>query len=102
MHLLSLDKSWLLSKVNLPDATNGERTEIIYGIENVIKFSAYGLSIVKKIDVCGDYSMPSVILASEPVKQGYYDLHRRGVIIRWITDITKGNISSCKEIMKIA
>lgn len=92
-----------MSTVTPPDATSGERTEIIYGIENVIEFSAYGLSLVeRKIDVCGDYSMPSVILASEPVKHGYYNLHRRGVKIRWITDITKENISSCKELMAIA
>jgi hypothetical protein len=46
--------------------------------------------------------MPSVILASEQVKPGYYELNKRGVRIRWITDITKENISSCKEISTIA
>jgi two-component system, OmpR family, sensor histidine kinase VicK len=92
-----------VSEVDPPDNTNGERTEIIYGTENVIKFSAHGLSTVeKRVDVCGDYSMPSVILAAEPVKEGYYELNRRGIKIRWITDVTKENISSCKEIMKIA
>ena len=65
----------------IPDITSGERTEIVYGIENVTKFSAYGLSIIEKsLDVCGDYSMPSVILASEQVKR----------------------CSSCKEISTIA
>lgn len=92
-----------MSKVNPPDTRSGERTEIIYGTENVVKFSAQGLSTAeKRVDVCGDYSMPSVILASEPVRKGYFELNRRGVRIRWITDITKENASSCKEIMKIA
>lgn len=92
-----------MSEVDPPDTTSGERTEIIYGTENVIKFSAHGLSTVeKRVDVCGDYSMPSVILASTPVREGYFELNRRGVRIRWITDITKENTSSCKEIMKIA
>jgi hypothetical protein len=92
-----------VSEVDPPDTNSGERTGIIYGTENVIKFSTQGLSTVeKRVDVCGDYSMPSVILASEPVRKGYFELNRRGVRIRWITDITKENASSCKEIMKIA
>lgn len=91
------------SPVQPPDNTSGERTEIVYGIEEVTKFSAEGLSLVEnKIDVCGDHTMPSVILASEEVRNGYFELSKRGVEIRWITDIRPENISSCKEIMKIA
>jgi two-component system sensor histidine kinase VicK len=93
----------LSSPVRLPDITSGERTEIVYGVEDVTKFSEYGLSLVEnRIDVCGDYTMPSVILASEQVRDGYYRISKRGVRIRWITDITSENISACKEIMKIA
>ena len=89
------------SPVQPPDNTSGERTEIVYGIEEVTKFSAEGLSLVEnKIDVCGDHTMPSVILASEEVRNGYFGLSKRGVEIRWITDIQPENISSCKEIMK--
>ena len=93
----------LSSAFPLPDITSGERTEIVYGDENIEKFSAYGLSMVEnRVDVCGNYAMPSVILASKEVKNAYYELNKRGVKIRWITDITKENVSSCKEIMKIA
>jgi signal transduction histidine kinase len=93
----------LSSAFPLPDITSGERTEIVYGDENIEKFSAYGLSMVEnRVDVCGNYTIPSVILASKEVKNAYYELNKRGVKIRWITDITKENISSCKEIMKIA
>ena len=91
------------SPVRPPDNTSGERTEIVYGIEEVTKFSAEGLSLVgNKIDVCGDHTMPSIILASEEVRNGYFELSKKGIEIRWITDITPENISSCKEIMKIA
>jgi two-component system, OmpR family, sensor histidine kinase VicK len=93
----------LSSAFPLPDITSGERTEIVYGDENIEKFSAYGLSMVEnRVDVCGNYAIPSVILASKEVKNAYYELNKRGVKIRWITDMTKENISSCKEIMKIA
>lgn len=69
--------------VRLPDITSGERTEIVYGVEDVMKFSAYGLSLVEnRIDVCGDHTMPSVILASEQVRDGYYRISKRGVKIR--------------------
>lgn len=89
--------------VRPPDNTSGERTEIVYGIEEVTKFSADGLTLVgNKIDVCGDHTMPSVILSSEEVRNGYFELSKKGVEIRWITDIRPENISSCKEIMKIA
>ena len=91
------------SPVRPPDNTSGERTEIVYGIEEVTKFFADGLSLVgNKIDVCGDHTMPSVILSSEEVRNGYFELSKKGVEIRWITDIKPENISSCKKIMKIA
>ena len=54
------------SLVPASDNTSDERTEVIYGVENVTKFSADGLSLVEnRIDVCGDYNMPSVILDSK-------------------------------------
>jgi two-component system, OmpR family, sensor histidine kinase VicK len=99
LHILSR----LSSPVPTPDNTSGERTEVIYGVENVTKFSTDGLSLVEnRIDVCGDYNMPSVILASKEVRNGYFELNKRGIKIRWITDVIHENISSCKEIMKIA
>jgi hypothetical protein len=58
--------------------------------------------VKNRIDVCGDYTMQSVILASKEVRNGYFGLNERGIKIRWITDILKENMSSCKEIMKIA
>ena len=91
------------SPVPTPDNTSGERTEVIYGVENVTKFSADGLSLVEnRIDVCGDHNRPSVILASKEVRNGYFELSKKGVKIRWVTDVMHENISSCKEIMKIA
>jgi two-component system, OmpR family, sensor histidine kinase VicK len=90
-------------RISAPVNTSGERTEVIYGVENVTKFSADGLSLVEnRIDVCGDHNMPSVILASKEVRNGYFELSKKGVKIRWVTDVMHENISSCKEIMKIA
>jgi two-component system sensor histidine kinase VicK len=93
----------MLKDLSIPDITKSETTQVMYGNENVTKFSVNGLSTVKhSLDVCGDSSMPAVIINSEPVKNAYHDLHFRGVRIRWITDIIKDNIIYCREVMKIA
>jgi signal transduction histidine kinase len=39
---------------------------------------------------------------TEPIMQAYVDLKRRGIRVRFITEITQENIEYCREIMKIA
>lgn len=36
------------------------------------------------------------------MRNAYYDLKRRGVEVRWVTEITKENLSYCKKIMEFA
>lgn len=86
-----------------PTTTAGERTEIIYGIDKTIPFAAKGLSLIGfKHDVVTDENGPSVILGTPSIRDAYFDLKKRGVKVRWITDITKENIHYCKEVMKFA
>jgi imidazolonepropionase-like amidohydrolase len=67
--------------------TKPETTHVLVGNEKVIKFSAEGLATVKStIDLCGEYTMPAVIVSSEPVWNQYRALHNKGVKIRRITD----------------
>jgi len=48
--------------VETPVNTSGERTDIIYGVENIIDFTIQSLSLVKcSFDVCTDSNGPSVI-----------------------------------------
>jgi two-component system, OmpR family, sensor histidine kinase VicK len=78
-----------------------EKTEVIYGEENVTKWAVGKLStITKSLDLCGDRYGPSIILATEQVMQGYIELHARGVKQRVITEITEENIMQCKQLMK--
>jgi two-component system, OmpR family, sensor histidine kinase VicK len=82
--------------------TNPEITHVLIGNEKVIEFSIAGLELVKDtIDLCGEYTMPAVIVTSE-LWSSYNALFKKGVKIRWITDIRNDNISYCKEIMNIA
>jgi Signal transduction histidine kinase len=55
----------------------------------------------KYVNICGDSALPKFTL-SETIRKGSQQAKRKGVKIRYITEITKDNLSYCKEIMKIA
>ena len=78
-----------------------EKTEVIYGEENVRNWALQRLSTVNKtLDLCGDRYGPSIIVANEAIMQKYIELHNRGVRQRSITEITPENIADCKKLMK--
>jgi len=66
--------------------TEANITDIIY---NARKF----------LNICGDSTLPKFIL-SETTRNALEQAKRTGVIIRCITEITKDNLSYCKELMK--
>ena len=49
---------------------------------------------------CVDSSLPSFSVGK--VKKGYVDAKKRGVKILYITEITKDNLTYCREIMRFA
>jgi hypothetical protein len=77
------------SSSSLPDDQNveaiesslyEEKTDVIYGEENVINWALQLLSTVTKtLDLCGDRYGPSIIIAPEPIMQKYIDVHNSGV-----------------------
>ena len=77
-----------------------EKTEILYGPKNVMDILLQFLSKANRIDSCGDYKGPSVSI--EAYKNLLIDLKTRGIKFRYVTDITKENISYCKELMKFS
>ena len=78
-----------------------EKTEVIYGAENVLNRAIQGIPLTKEtIDLCGEEDGPSAIIANEPVLQRYIDAGNRGVRIRQITEISKNNILQCKKLME--
>src|SRR5437588_6359613 len=73
---------------------------MIYGQENVAKRVLLDLTLIDKaFDLCGDSKGPSIILANRVVHDGYLQLSKRGVTIRHITEITKDNLSDCKQML---
>jgi two-component system, OmpR family, sensor histidine kinase VicK len=79
-----------------------EKTETIYGVENTVPVSLECFARVKeRHDSCGDHTLPSVIVTTEPIKNAYRELLRKGIKTRFITEITDKNIKYCKELRKI-
>ena len=79
-----------------------EKTETIYDVENTISVSLNCFAQAKEShDSCGDFTLPSVIMTTEPIRNAYLELRKRGIKTRFITEITEMNILYCKELMKI-
>ena len=51
--------------------------------------------------ICADQYWPSVAIGIEVFNKGMFDLKRRNVKSRFITEVTKENIAFCKELLKI-
>ena len=80
-----------------------EKTEVIYGMDKIINITLNRFSLTKyKIDSCIDKSNPQTIMTAEPIVKGIIENKNRGIKSRVITEITKDNISYCKELMKLS
>ena len=81
---------------------NTERTEVLSGDQYVMNAVLHFLSFADRIDSCGDYKAPSLIIGVEAYKKLLFDLKAKGIKLRYITDITKDNIHYCKELLRFA
>jgi histidine kinase/DNA gyrase B/HSP90-like ATPase len=55
----------------------------------------------KRIETCMNYTRPELAIVLEPIRKAFLDAKRRSVDLRYITEITKDNISYCKELMTL-
>lgn len=62
----------------------------------IVKFQS---KIKKSWCACVDSSVPAFSM-SDAIRQGYDEAKRRGVRMRYVTEITKGNARHCKELMQ--
>jgi two-component system sensor histidine kinase VicK len=76
-----------------------ERTDVIYSSENVIDTILQFLSKANTISSCGDYKAPLAIIEVKEYRKLLFELKKRGIKLRYITDITKDNVKYCKELM---
>ena len=77
-----------------------ESTEIFYGIDNVMNTVLQFLYQTRgKIDACVDYTRPSLAIDIALLKRAFLDARKRGVKLRYATEINKDNISYCKQML---
>src|SRR5918911_1257788 len=58
------------------------------------------LSNANKISSCGDYKAPSVVFEIEEYKKLLSDIKKRGIKVRYVTDITKDNVKYCRDLVE--
>jgi signal transduction histidine kinase len=81
---------------------SGEVTRVICGVETVVNTVLQFVNQTNdKIDAFIDQTRPSLVINITLLKEAFLDAKKRGVKLRYITEITKDNISYCKELMTI-
>jgi two-component system, OmpR family, sensor histidine kinase VicK len=77
-----------------------EATRVFYGVETVVNTVLRFLNETNsKIDACIDQTRPSPVIDIAVLKEAFLDAKKRGVYLRYITEITKDNLFYCKELM---
>jgi two-component system, OmpR family, sensor histidine kinase VicK len=80
-----------------------EKTEVLYGFEKTTEAIVEFINSAEvSMNICADYTWPSVVMGVEVFKKGISELKTRNVQSRFVTDITKDNIKYCKELMQIS
>jgi two-component system sensor histidine kinase VicK len=78
-----------------------ETTEVVRGIENIVRNQVDGLSFTKiQHDACVDQTFPASLLSSKMVWDKCFELRNRGIKMRTITEITPKNIAYCKVMVE--
>jgi two-component system, OmpR family, sensor histidine kinase VicK len=80
-----------------------EKTEVIYDREDMLKLTINDFSnVTKTAYICGDPNAPSMFVPIEPLWVVFKKVTKRGVRVRFLTEITKENLSFSKDIMECA
>jgi len=85
--------------LTLTSNNSPERTEVLYGSENVLDALLQFVFKSKTIDSCGDSRAPSLIMEIKEYGKLLTELKKRNIKIRYITDISKDNLGYCKDLM---
>ena len=81
-------------------ANGVKNTRVLQGPEKVIDIALQFTSHAEnKIDACIDHTRPALIVELRELKKAFRDVKKRGIKLRYITEITTENISFCKELL---
>jgi hypothetical protein len=77
-------------------------TKVLEGDHNVVNTILQFVSNAKnRIDACIDSSRPSLAIENGRLKKAFFDARRRGVKLRYVTEVTEDNVAYCKDLLKI-
>jgi signal transduction histidine kinase len=83
-------------------ANNSDNGRLLRGTDIIHTYLEALHNAKTKWDYCTDVKALSVAFAIEPIKRALLNAKEtRGIMIRFVTEITRDNIPYCKEIMKI-
>ena len=75
------------------------RTKVYHGSKKaVLRFL---LNAKTNVDTCMNYTRPLLAIRTESIKKSLMDAKRKGVKIRYLTEITKDNLRCSQELMDI-
>jgi signal transduction histidine kinase len=78
-----------------------ERTDVYYNSYNVVnRVIKFIDKASEKIDACVDHTRPALIDDIEALKLSFIFARRKGVKLRFVTEITSENVAYCKQLMK--
>jgi hypothetical protein len=78
------------------------KTEVLYGEEKIVEAIVQSFDhAMVGCDVCGNRVSPCVILGVDPLRNALVRAKKRGLRLRYITEICNDSISCCKELAKI-
>jgi two-component system, OmpR family, sensor histidine kinase VicK len=81
---------------------DGEYTEVFYGEEAVMDRVLNFLHETDYIvDACVDYTRPSLAINIPTLRKAFLNAKKRGVRLRYATEITRDNISHCKRLLSM-
>ena len=79
-----------------------EYTKVFYGAETALNTVLHFLSQTSKIiDACVDNTRPSLAIDILVLRKAFADAKKRGVRLRYVTEITKDNLSYCKQLLPL-
>jgi len=79
-----------------------QRTKLLNGVDTVVRTELHFFYNSKqKIDTCMNYTRPRLAMTLRPIKEAFADAKRRGLKLRYLTEINRENISSCKDLMSV-
>ena len=80
----------------------GEYTEVFYGEEAVMDRVLNFLHETDYIvDACVDYTRPSLAINIPVLRKAFLNAKMRGIRLRYVTEITRDNISHCKRLLSM-